>query len=140
MNTDTRPIEAMAKGFSNGDLEAVLSVFADDIVYEDVPFGVSVQGKDIVAGFCRQFMASVPDFRQDLSACHRFGDVGMMEWTMSFTHSGDLPGLPATGKHFSVRGMTAVVLKGDLIVRSSSYYDLASVLRQAGALPALPAH
>lgn len=140
MNTDTRPLEAMVAGFANGDLEAVLAVFDDDIVYEDVPFGVSVQGKQNVAGFCSQFMAGVPDFRQDLTSCHRLGDVGCMEWLMSFTHTGDLPGLPATGKHFEVRGMTAVVLRGDKIVRSSSYYDLATVLRLAGALPPLPAH
>ena len=140
MNTDTSPLKAMVAGFANGDVEAVLAVFDDDIVYEDVPFGVSVSGKQNVAGFCGQFMAGVPDFRQDLTACHRLGDTGCMEWVMSFTHTGDLPGLPATGKHFKVRGMTAVMLRGDKIVRSSSYYDLATVLRLAGALPPLPAH
>lgn len=139
-DNDTAPMKAMVAGFANGDLDAVLAVFDDNIVYEDVPFGVRVEGKQTVAGFCGQFMAAVPDFRQELTACSRMGDTGCMEWVMSFTHSGDLPGLPATGKHFTVRGMTAVELRGDKIVRSSSYYDLATVLRLAGALPPLPEH
>ena len=128
----------MVAGFSSGDLEAVLSAFADDIVYEDVPFGVRAEGKAQVEAFCREFMKSLPDFRQELSACHRAGALGFMEWTMSFTQTGDLPGIPATGKPVRVRGATALGLRGDRITHNRSYYDLASVLRQLGMLPALP--
>ena len=73
MSGDTSPIERMVEGFSTGNLEAVLGVFADDILYEDVPFGVVARGKEEVAGFCREFMASLPDFKQELTSCQRAG-------------------------------------------------------------------
>ena len=125
----------MVAGFSNADLQAVLDVFADDIVYEDVPFGVRAEGKPQVAEFCREFMGSLPDFRQELTSCQRAGEIASMEWIMSFTHAGDLPGMPATGKAVRLRGSAIIELRGDLITRNSSYYDLASVLRQLGFLP-----
>ena len=39
-------------------------------------------------------------------------DWAILEWTMSGTHRADLPGMPATGKSFSVRGATALALDG----------------------------
>jgi steroid delta-isomerase-like uncharacterized protein len=140
MTKSTESIEQMVEGFSTGDLDKVLSVFDEDILYEDVPFGVRVQGKSAVSGFCRSFMDSMPDFRQELTFCFRQDNIGVTEWVMSFTQTGDLPGMPATGKRATVRGMAMIELRGDLIVRSSSYYDVASVMRQLGHLPARDPH
>lgn len=47
-------------------------------------------------------------------------------------------GLHAPGERVEIRGATAIELRGELITRSSSYYDLASALRQLGVLPPLP--
>jgi len=58
-----------------------------------------------------------------------------MEWTMSGTHKGDFPGLPATGKRFSsIRGATIVELKDGKIIRCSDYWDAAIFMRQVGLL------
>ena len=124
MSDSTAPIEQMVRGFSSGDLNAVLAVFTDDVVYEDVPFGVRVEGKAEVSDFCREFMKSLPDFEQKLTLCHRSGQRAFTEWNMSFTQTGDLPGVPATGKRVEMRGATAIELRGELISRSSSYYDM----------------
>jgi steroid delta-isomerase-like uncharacterized protein len=59
-----------------------------------------------------------------------------MEWVMSGTHHGDFPGMPATGKRFSVRGAAIVELQGGKIRRLSDYWDAATVMRQVGLLPA----
>jgi len=59
-----------------------------------------------------------------------------IEWVMSGTHKGDLPGMPATGKRFSsVRGSTILELEGGKIRRESDYWDAATFMKQVGMLP-----
>ena len=53
---------------------------------------------------------------------------------MTGTHQGDLPGLPATGKPFSVRGSTIFEITADKICVVRDYWDLATVLRQVGLM------
>src|SRR6266571_4532640 len=48
------------------------------------------------------------------------------------THVGDLPGLPASGRQFSLRGVTVVVREQGKIVREAIYYDVSELHRQLG--------
>lgn len=57
------------------------------------------------------------------------------EWIMRGTHTGDLPGLPATGKGVSVRGSSIIELQDGKIRRCSDYWDMATLLRQIGLMP-----
>jgi steroid delta-isomerase-like uncharacterized protein len=59
-----------------------------------------------------------------------------MEWTMAGTHQGDLPGLPATGRRFSLRGSAIVELRQGKIKRLTDYWDMATFMKQIGAMPA----
>jgi predicted ester cyclase len=54
---------------------------------------------------------------------------------MSGTHKGDLPGIQATGKRFSlVRGSTILELEDGKIRRESDYWDTATLMKQVNAL------
>ena len=66
------------------------------------------------------------------------GQWAVIEWVMSGTHKGDLPGIPATGKAFSaVRGSIILELEAGKIRRESDYWDAATFMRPVGLLPAL---
>jgi steroid delta-isomerase-like uncharacterized protein/uncharacterized protein (TIGR02118 family) len=94
--------------------------------------GVVNRGPDELRAFADAIFAAIPDFAIDLSA-HFVGDGwGAMEWTMAGTHAGDLPGVPATGRRFSVRGSTILELRPDGIARCSDYWDMATFLAQVG--------
>lgn len=123
-------------GWSAHDIERVVSLCTDDCVYEDVPMAVVNRGKEALRAFGRQVFGAFPDLKVDLSSYFAAGDGAVLEWVMSGTHEGDLPGLPATGASFSVRGVTVLVLKDGRISRNSDYWDLASVLTQLGLMPA----
>lgn len=47
-----------------------------------------------------------PDLHFNLHEMISETDKVAVRWTMSGTHQGDLPQLPATGKQFSITGMT----------------------------------
>jgi steroid delta-isomerase-like uncharacterized protein len=135
-NSDAeRVLDDWATAWSSHNSGNVLSLFTDDCVYEDVTFGVVNHGKKELQAFADGVFAGIPDFKIELTARFAAGMSAGMEWIMSGTHKGDFPGMPATGKRFSVRGVTIIELHGGKIRRNSDYWDAASVMKQVGLLP-----
>lgn len=58
------------------------------------------------------------------------GNQISVEWVASGVHSGDLPGLPASGRPFRISGVTVVVRENGKIVRESLYYNVHELRRQ----------
>jgi steroid delta-isomerase-like uncharacterized protein len=126
----------LVAAWSSHDPERVVSLFADDCVFEDVTFGVVLRGKKDLRAFAQGVFAGIPDFKIEITSRFMAGNAGGIEWTMSGTHKGDFPGMPATGKRFTCRGVTILEFQGDKIRRDSDYWDAAGVMRQVGLLPA----
>ena len=59
--------------------------------------------------------AGVPDFRVVPRTITASGSRVAAEWLMSGTHSGDLPGLPATHEPFEVRAVSIATLEASEI-------------------------
>jgi steroid delta-isomerase-like uncharacterized protein len=125
-------LDEWAEGWSNHDMQRVASVFTDDCVYEDVALGVINRGKDELIAFGNGFIAGVPDLSVEVTSRFASGDLAAAEWTMSGTHTGNLPGMPATGKTFSLRGVSTFQLRGKKLIRCSDYWDLATFQKQLG--------
>jgi steroid delta-isomerase-like uncharacterized protein len=130
-----KTLEAWAANWSSHDIDHLLSLFTDDCIYEDVTFGAVNNGKDELRTFAEGIFAAFPDFKVELTS--RFGDRSWagMEWIISATHKGDLPGMPATNKSFSIRGATIIEMQSGKIRRNSDYWDLATFLKQVGLMP-----
>lgn len=93
------------------------------------------RGKAEVKSFANAVFAAFPDFTIQLTSGFTAGKWAAAEWTMSGTHQGALPGLPATGKGFAIRGSTICELKAGKLKRNSDYWDLATFLKQIGLMP-----
>jgi steroid delta-isomerase-like uncharacterized protein len=107
-------------------------VFTNDVFYEDVPFGGALHGSAQLRDFAQRFFAAVPDGHFDCRATALHGGTSDIEWILSGTDVG----LFATGKRFSVRGTAIIDVQKLKISRNSDYYDLATIMRQVGILPA----
>jgi steroid delta-isomerase-like uncharacterized protein len=130
-----RVLQEWAAAWSAHDVPRLLALFTDDVVYEDATFGVVTHGKAELRAFAQGAFAAVPDIRFELSSGFAAARWASMEWTMSGTHQGDFPGLPATGKPFSgVRGATIIELSAGRIQRNSDYWDAATFMKQVGLL------
>lgn len=130
-----RVLDDWATAWSSHDTEKLLSRFTEDCVAEDVAFGIVMRGKKELRAFADGFFASIPDFKIELTTGFLAGTLAGMEYVMSGTHKGDFPGMPTTGKRFSVRGVAILELQAGYIGRESIYWDAASVMRQVGLLP-----
>jgi steroid delta-isomerase-like uncharacterized protein len=124
-----------AESWSSQNTEALLALFTDDCIYEDVTFGLVNHGKSELRAFASGFFAACPDFRIELKSQFVSGGWAAMEWVMSGTHEGDLPGMPASHRKFSVRGATIAELEGSKLRRISDYWNLTTFLKQLGFMP-----
>jgi steroid delta-isomerase-like uncharacterized protein len=131
-------LEEWAAGWSTRDVERVISLCTEQCVYEDVPLGVVNKGKDELRAFGEQVFEAFPDLKIELTTQVAATDWAMLEWIMSGTHQGNLPGLPSTGERFSVRGATVLQLEDGRIIRNSDYWDMATLLTQLGLMPSRP--
>src|SRR6185503_11540809 len=83
--------------WSAHDLDRLLQLFTDDVVYEDVTMGVVNRGTAQLRAFGEGFFSAFPDVTFELRSSFADGNSGGGEWVMRGTHHGDLPGMPATG-------------------------------------------
>jgi steroid delta-isomerase-like uncharacterized protein len=123
-------LEQLIKAENSHDIEKMLSLMADDVVIEDVPFGLLMKGKDgVKQGFTR-FFAAAADFKVEPKSWITNDKSFALEVIFTGTQTGDLPGLPATGKRFSVRGCSFGEFEKGKVKGRRDYWDSASLTRQ----------
>lgn len=73
-----------------------------------------------------------PNLNFDIQEMLAENDRVAIRWIMSGTHKGDLPMLPATGRSFSIAGMTFYYFEDDKISGHSQSFDQFGFLKQMG--------
>jgi steroid delta-isomerase-like uncharacterized protein len=126
--------DGWAAAWSSQDIDRILTLCTDDCIYEDVTMSAVSRGKSEIRTFAGAVFGAFPDFKIEMTTGFVAGDRAAAEWTMSGTHKGDLPNLPATGKRFSIRGATICELRDGRIKRVSDYWDMVTFLKQIGLM------
>jgi steroid delta-isomerase-like uncharacterized protein len=118
------------------DADATAAFMADDVDFEDVAMGEVLIGRDAVCAFFDAAASTLSsDSHIDVAACAGGNGSLSLEWVLSGTHDGSSPMLPATGRPFTIRGVTVATVVDDKFTRYRDYYDLAAFLGQVGVLP-----
>jgi steroid delta-isomerase-like uncharacterized protein len=130
-----RAIDNWAAHWSTHDMDRLLPLFTEDVVYEDVTMGVVNRGPAQLRVFGEGIFSAFPDVTWELRSSFANGSSGGAEWVMRATHKGDLPGMPATGKRIEVRGASVFEFAGDKIRRCTDYWDMATCLKQMDLMP-----
>jgi len=107
--------------------------------YELIATGEVYDGEEEVAGYYQASRAAFPDQRNELLAMHHSDDAVIVEFDLLGTHKGPLRGIPPTGREFRCRMVSLFFFEGEHIVCERVYWDLATILRQLGLMPDLPA-
>lgn len=118
------------------DVEKMLTFCTDDCVYECMALGKVNRGKKKLKEFFSSMFVDLPDVKLEMKSGFTAGDRGAGEWVMTgtFAHS-SIPGVPATGKSFSIRGASITEFRGGKISRNTAYWNFASFLQQVGIMP-----
>jgi len=135
----TDPNAALAEkwiaAWNSHNPDKMLSLFTDDIVYEDVAFGEVSHGSAELRKFAASEFDAIPDLELKPLRANIHGGHGTIEWMFSGTDKDVFK----TGKKFSVRGVSVIDMRDGKISRNLDFYDVATIMRQVGVLPTPPA-
>ncbi len=133
--TENKIIQDWIEYWSSHNMDKLTSLFTDDCVYEDVTMGVVNHGKQELKAFGEGFFTVFSDVKFNLQSSFVTSNWAGCEWIMVGTQSGEMPGLPNTGKSVNVRGASILQLQDGKITRCSDYWDMATLLKQLGLMP-----
>ena len=116
----TPPLQALLDAFNAHDLDAIMSFFTEDCVFDTprgpAPGGHRFVGKEQVRkGFQARF-EGIPDIAYDEDRHWTCGDRGVSEWTIR--------GIQSTGEAIEVRGCDLFEFTGGKISRKDSFWKI----------------
>ena len=117
---------------SQGNTDALQNDYAEHAVVEDSMYDEPFVGRAAIMARKGVGMAAIPDLQIKITNRLVHANQVSAEWVATGTHTGDLPGMPATGRPFTLRGVTVSVRQDGKIVRESLYYDVNDLYRQIG--------
>jgi steroid delta-isomerase-like uncharacterized protein len=121
-------LKQLIEAENSHDIEKLLTLLTDDIVFEDVT--LVTEGKDAFKQGYTAFITAVPDFKIEPKSWVTNDKSFALEMVFTGTQKGDLPGLPATGKSFSIRGCSFGEFENGKIKGRRDYWDSASLAKQ----------
>jgi steroid delta-isomerase-like uncharacterized protein len=127
--------QAWTAAWNSHDVNAVVALFTEDALYEDVPTNAVSRGAKEIRAFAEFFITAVPDMKVELVSAVGQSDLKAGHTTIEWIFSGTDKGIYKTGKQFSVRGVAVIDMVGEKIARNSDYWDVATLMRQVGLLP-----
>lgn len=113
-------MSAVLDAFNRHDLDAIMSHFADDAVFEsprgDQPHGTRFIGREAVRAGLAQRFEGIPDvhYGADRHFVSAAGDRGASEWLLT--------GTTTTGERIAVQGCDLWEFADGRIVRKDSYW------------------
>jgi steroid delta-isomerase-like uncharacterized protein len=123
------------EAWNTHDPDKVVQFYTKDVVYEDVAYGAVNHGTAELKKFAADFFEAVPDLKLEVVHITVHNGHGVAEWVLTGTDKG----LYNTGKKFSVRGVSVSEMRAGKCSSNRDFYDLATIMKQVGVLPAKPA-
>jgi steroid delta-isomerase-like uncharacterized protein len=128
---DRRIFEAV----SNKNLDALDELMAPDMVDHELPPGLPA-GRDGTKAFLGMFISAFPDIKVTIEDQIAEGDKVVTRWTATGTHTGELMGIPATGKQVTMKGIDITRFSGGKNVEDWGQFDQMGLMQQLGVIPA----
>jgi steroid delta-isomerase-like uncharacterized protein len=141
---EQRNMEIIRQAHANlaaGDFEAFKSVISSNYVRhcQAMPPGLQeLHGTKEFFGFLEDWRKAVPNYTDTLSNMIADGDRVAYISTMTGTQTGPLPGIPATGKTFTVVNIIMQRLEDGKVVETWVSWDNVAFLTQLGLMPGPP--
>jgi steroid delta-isomerase-like uncharacterized protein len=131
------------EAFNDRDFDRVLPLIAEDAEWVNVPTDERFEGPEGVRRDLEQWANAFPDGRVEITNVHGFDGGAVVEFTGRGTNTGPLATpageQPATGRAVELEFCDVMEIRDGKIVRGRSYFDMASMMRQLGLMPDVPA-
>ena len=126
---------AVEELFNRGNLEAADELFAPHYILHDPASPEEVRGPEGFKRFVGIFRTAFPDLHVTIEEQIAEGDMMVTRYTVRGTHTGELMGLPPSGKRVTVVGVGVSRASGGKFVETWDHYDALGLMRQIGVVP-----
>jgi len=121
---------------SKNDLQGIRAMNADDVVYHGSA-GEEARRKENVLAMLSGYFSAFSEMRATVEDVFGEGDRVFTRVRLEGTNTGDLFGMPATGKRIAVNWVMNVARLGDgKVVEEWEIFDRVDMLTQLGHMPA----
>lgn len=130
--------EYVERFWNQNDTEASERFVAEDVTLHGLETDVPVPlppGRAGVVKMRQLFDTAMPDFKMTIDQMMAEGDMVLLRWTGSGTHTGDFFGVPATHRTASFAAMSLTRLEGGKIAEGWQNMDNMGLMQQLGVLP-----
>ncbi len=117
---------------ARGNLHALNQDYAENAIVEDSMHSKPFIGRAAIMDRKNIITSAASEAKITITNRIVTGNQVTAEWIATGIHTGDLPGLPASGRPFSIHGVTVVIRHDGKIVREALYYDVNKLYRQLG--------
>lgn len=117
-------------------LNAVDELMAANYVHHDPQSPVVSSGTESYKQFVSHYLKAFPDLHFTIDDEVADEQTIVSRWTATGTHQGDLPGIPRTGRKFSVTGISMARVKNGKFIESWNNWDTLGLMQQLGVVPA----
>jgi steroid delta-isomerase-like uncharacterized protein len=119
--------------WNDGRIETVYELLAPDAVATGQRGAeTEIRGPEQFEKFVRELRGAFPDIQVSVEDVFGAGDKVVLRWSASMTHTGDAPGLPASGRPVRSRGITIARIVNGKIVEGWDNWDQLGMLEQIG--------
>ena len=118
-----------------GKMDEVIDLVADDYAGHNPGLPGPVVGKAGFRDFVGTYIAAFPDGKITVDEQIEDGDTVATRWTVVGRNTGQLMGMPPTGKEVTVAGITYSKISDGQVHESWASWDTLSMLQQLGAVP-----
>lgn len=117
---------------NHGDDSAMRELVHPNYLYR-AP-GQESRGRDGLKALFDSYRSGLPDLKVSIDDLVVSGDKVVTSITLNGTHTGDLMGIPATGKPLNVHGMVLSRLEDGKIVEEWEILDMLGMFQQLGVV------
>jgi steroid delta-isomerase-like uncharacterized protein len=123
--------------FTRGDLSAADDIFATNYIGHDPALPSDIHGVEEFKSFVRMYRSAFPDLQLTVEEQIAEDDMVVTRFRARGTHRGELMGIPPTGNKVAITGISIDRMVDGKSAESWTNYDVMSMMRQLGVLPAL---
>jgi steroid delta-isomerase-like uncharacterized protein len=125
----------LIEAINRQDLVRYRELLHDEYTYVGAD-GVEHVGPAAGVAQVEPFLKGFPDLHLGIDRQFVSGDASIVEVTARGTQTGELAGIPATGRSASVLGCNVIEVRDGKVYRERDYFNEVSLLQQLGVMPA----
>ena len=117
-----------------GDVDGIMSLFSDEITWSFPGVPVPLN-KDGLGGLIQSFRTAFPDMKHTIRNQIAEGNQVATALTFQGTQTGELQGIPPSGKQAEFSGLNIHRIRDGKIIEAETAFDMMTLMQQIGAIP-----